>query len=132
MIFACVNYGTKYDVKYVQNLYNMVKRNTTMPYKFVCFTDHVKLPKLVEGDIEVRQFKDKYITIFVNILLLLILLGAISGFLLFKYKGKLTPQEKVIKEREKKEYLFKKLQQYSYEKQKNSQNLITNLPMIYP
>jgi len=57
MIFACVNYGTKYDVKYVQNLYNMVKRNTTMPYKFVCFTDHVKLPKLVEGDIEVRQFK---------------------------------------------------------------------------
>ena len=82
--------------------------------------------------IEVRQFKDKYITIFVNILLLLILIGAISAFLLFKYKGKLTPQEKVIKEREKKQYLFKKLQQYSYEKQKNSQNLITNLPMIYP
>ena len=82
--------------------------------------------------IEVRQFKDKYITIFVNILLLLILLGAIIGFLLFKYKGKLTPQEKLIKEREKKQYLFKKLQQYSYEKQKNSQNLITNLPMIYP
>jgi hypothetical protein len=57
MIFACVNYGTKYSVEYVQKLYNMVKRNTTIPHQFVCFTDHVKLQKLVTGDIQVRQFK---------------------------------------------------------------------------
>tara|TARA_B100001057_G_C22355776_1_gene758868 strand:- start:110 stop:421 length:312 start_codon:yes stop_codon:yes gene_type:complete len=82
--------------------------------------------------IEVRNFKDKYITIIVNILLLLILFGGVSGFLLFKYKGKLSEEEKVIKERKKKQYLFQKLQQYSYEKQKKSQDLITNLPMTYP
>ena len=46
MNFCCVYYGDKYDVKYVQNLYNMVQRHLTIPHKFYCFTDHVKLHKL--------------------------------------------------------------------------------------
>ena len=79
---------------------------------------------------EVRQFKDKYITIFVNIFLFLVLISLIGGLLYYKYKGKLTPQEKIIKEREKKLYLFQKLHQLSYEKQKESQQLITNLPLV--
>ena len=45
MNFCCVYYGDKYDVKYVQNLYNMIQRHLTIPHKFYCFTDHVKLPK---------------------------------------------------------------------------------------
>ena len=79
---------------------------------------------------EVRQFKDKYITIFANIFLFLLFVGLVGGLLLYKYKGKLTPQEKIIKERQKKQYLFEKLHQYSYDKQKANQNLITNLPVI--
>ena len=56
--FACVCYGDKYAVEYVQKLYNMVKRNTTLPINFVVFTDHVKMHKMVEGDIEVRKFPE--------------------------------------------------------------------------
>ena len=54
--FVCVYWGNKYSTDYVQNLYNMVKRHTTIPINFVCFTDHVKLPKLVKGDIEFKPF----------------------------------------------------------------------------
>jgi hypothetical protein len=79
---------------------------------------------------EVRQFKNKYITIFANILLLLLFIGIFGGLLYYKYKGKLSSEEKYIKERKKKQYLFQKLHQLSYEKQKESQQLITNLPLI--
>jgi len=58
MNFVCVCYGDKYSVEYVQNLYNMVKRNTTLPLNFVVFTDHVKMHKMVEGDIDVRKFPE--------------------------------------------------------------------------
>ena len=57
MNFVCVSYGDKYKPEYVQNLYNMVQRHLTIPHKFICFTDHVKLHKIVKGDIEFRQFK---------------------------------------------------------------------------
>ena len=56
--FACVCYGDKYPIEYVQNLYNMVKRNTTIDYKFYCFTDLVKIHKQVEGDIEFQKFPE--------------------------------------------------------------------------
>ena len=36
----------------------MVKRNTTLPINFVVFTDHVKMHKLVEGDIDTRKFPE--------------------------------------------------------------------------
>jgi len=37
---ACVyKSGKKFNQQYVDNLYNMVKRNLTMPFKFVCLTD---------------------------------------------------------------------------------------------
>jgi len=78
---------------------------------------------------DVRKFKNKYITIFVNIFLLLLFILAISGLLLYKYKGKPTQEEKLLKQRQQKLYLFQKLQQYSHDKQKE-QELITNLPLI--
>ncbi len=79
---------------------------------------------------EVRRFKDKYITILVNVSLFLLFVGVLGGLLYYKYKGKLTPDEKKQKEQEKKMYLFQKLHQISYEKQKESQSLITNLPLV--
>ena len=56
MNFCCVYYGTKYKVEYVQNLYNMVQRNLTIPHNFVCFTDDIRLHKKVTGDIICRKF----------------------------------------------------------------------------
>ena len=47
--FACVCYGTKYPVEYVQKLYNMVSRNTTHLINFYVFTDHVKMNKMLDG-----------------------------------------------------------------------------------
>jgi len=37
---VCLKWGNKYDASYVNNLYNMVKRNCTLDYEFVCFTDN--------------------------------------------------------------------------------------------
>ena len=55
----CLKHGTKYSFDYVNKLYNMVSRNCTIPYEFVCLTDDPKgidpnvkiisLPKDLEG-----------------------------------------------------------------------------------
>ena len=37
---CCLKWGTKYDSSYVNKLYNMVSRNLTIPFEFVCFTDN--------------------------------------------------------------------------------------------
>lgn len=37
---ACLKWGDKYSPQYVNNLYNMVKRNLTVDYEFVCFTEN--------------------------------------------------------------------------------------------
>jgi hypothetical protein len=39
---VCVKWGTKYDADYVNRLYNMVKKNLSLPYKFICLTDDSK------------------------------------------------------------------------------------------
>ena len=50
---VCVKWGNKYISQYANVLYNMVKRNTTVPYEFHCITDdpkgldpHIKTIKL--------------------------------------------------------------------------------------
>ncbi|WFF37852.1 glycosyltransferase [Moraxella nasibovis] len=35
----CMKWGTKYGAEYVNRLYNMVERNLTLPFTFVCLTD---------------------------------------------------------------------------------------------
>lgn len=35
----CVRFGTLYGIEYVEKLRNMVSRNLTIPYEFVCLTD---------------------------------------------------------------------------------------------
>lgn len=34
-----MKWGKKYGADYVNRLYNMVARNTTLPFKFICYTD---------------------------------------------------------------------------------------------
>jgi len=58
--FACVYYGDKYTFSYVSNLYNMVERNLTIPYRFICFTDNTVIHKqriFKDKNIEYKQFK---------------------------------------------------------------------------
>jgi len=38
-IIICMKWGTKYGSEYVNRLYNMVNRHTTLPFKMVCLTD---------------------------------------------------------------------------------------------
>ncbi|WP_194755262.1 glycosyltransferase [Aliidiomarina indica] len=35
----CIKWGNKYGPDYVNKLYSMVKRNITLPFRFVCLTD---------------------------------------------------------------------------------------------
>ena len=79
---------------------------------------------------QVRSFKNYYITLIVNISFFILFTGSIIIFLYYRYKGKLTPEEKEKKEKLKKQYLFEKLHKISYEKRKEQQNLITDLPII--
>jgi hypothetical protein len=37
---VCLKFGTLYGPEYVNKLYNGVKRNTTIPFKFHCFTEN--------------------------------------------------------------------------------------------
>ena len=39
---VCVKWGNKYISQYANVLYNMIKRNTTMPFEFHCITDDLK------------------------------------------------------------------------------------------
>jgi len=55
----CLKHGQKYDAKYVNKLYNMVSKNCTLDYEFVCLTDDpgglikdirtIELPKYLTG-----------------------------------------------------------------------------------
>lgn len=36
----CMKWGNKYGPEYVNRLYNMVRRNLTLPFTFVCLTDN--------------------------------------------------------------------------------------------
>ena len=37
---ACLKHGSKYNADYVNTLYAMCKRNMTLPFEFVCFTEN--------------------------------------------------------------------------------------------
>ena len=75
-----------------------------------------------------KDFKDKYYNTLFNISLAFALFFIIAIILLFKYKGKLTPAEKDMKNREKQQYIVSKIKNYQDAKLHAQQNLITGLP----
>lgn len=77
---------------------------------------------------ECRNFKDRHISLLFNIGAMLLLFLAVGGFLFYKYKGRITPSERALKNRKKEEYIMSKLQYLSAIRQKNSQDMITNIP----
>ena len=52
MHFLCIKWGNKYTPDYVNNLYNMVKRNYTKRFKFVCYTDE---PEGIDKNVIIRS-----------------------------------------------------------------------------
>ena len=56
MNFACVCYGKKYSVEYVQKLYNMVQSNTTLEHNFFIFTDNIEMK--IDGHVNIRTFPE--------------------------------------------------------------------------
>ena len=79
---------------------------------------------------ESRNFKDRNISIIFNISMTLILLIIIVGFLVYRYKGKLTPSELAVKNRKTQEYIISKLNEITLHKKQQYQNqhMITDLP----
>jgi hypothetical protein len=74
------------------------------------------------------EFKNKYHNFMVNALLGASFFIILGGFLLYKYKGKLTPSEMAQKEADKMQYILSKISNYQMEKKRESQELITGLP----
>ena len=94
-------------------------------------------PALVEAGVksflrlslkECKNFKNRNLNSIYNIGLAITFFVICFLILYFMYKGRLTPQEREIKEREKKQYIMTKLMQMSEHKRKYHHNLITNLP----
>jgi len=50
---VCVKWGDLYSSEYVNKLYRAVKRNTTLPFRFICFTEN---SNGVIPEVEIRPF----------------------------------------------------------------------------
>lgn len=75
-----------------------------------------------------REFKNTYHNLLFNISLFILFTIILGSLLLVKYKGKLTPSEKEIKNREKQQYILSKIKNYQDAKQIAQQELISGLP----
>ena len=75
-----------------------------------------------------HKFKEKYNNMLFNIGLFIGFLIVLGILLLYKYKGKLTPQEIEEKELEKKRYILSKIRNFQDAKIRSQQELITGLP----
>jgi len=75
-----------------------------------------------------HQYKEKYHNLNFNIGLLVVFFIILGILLLYKYKGKITPEEIEEKELQKKQYILSKIRNYQDAKTKAQQKLITGLP----
>lgn len=72
--------------------------------------------------------KAKYTNILYNVGFTLVLVLVVGGFLLYKYKGKLSPYERYKKQEESRHYILSKLQRLAGIKAKENGGSITGLP----
>jgi len=78
-----------------------------------------------------RKFREKNMNLVFNISMSFLFIISISGFLAYKYKGRLSPDEIQEKNNIKKTYILSKLQKLAaIRKTKNNDNMITDLPTI--
>ena len=75
-----------------------------------------------------HEYKLQFYNKMINIGLFIgfcVILGAI---LLYKYKGRLTPMEKEMKNKEKQQYILQRIKKFQEAKKRAHQELITGLP----
>jgi hypothetical protein len=63
-----------------------------------------------------------------NLGLLFLFLFILGGILIYKYKGRQSPQEVAIQNKKKHQYILEKIKQFQISKQQAQQQLITGLP----
>ena len=94
-------------------------------------------PKLTEPGVsyflneslkQCHRFREKYNNTIFNIGLFIGFLVVVIVLLLYKYRGKLTPEEIEQRETEKKQYILSKIRNYQDAKKRAQQELITGLP----
>jgi len=73
-------------------------------------------------------YRQKYNNYIFNISIFCFLVTSICITLIIRYKGKLSPEEVMIRESNKKNYIMSRVYNYQQNKLQQSQNLITNLP----
>jgi hypothetical protein len=83
---------------------------------------------LIESLKQCKEFKNKYKNIMFNIAMCVLFFLILGGILIYKYRGKLTPSEKEIKNKEKQQYVLSKIKNYQDAKLLSEQSLITGLP----
>ena len=76
-----------------------------------------------------HETKKKYINHVYNFGLAILLIAVVGGFLIFKYKGRLTPVEKAIKKRKEYEHVLIQLKKIENRQLKENQTLLTDLPI---
>jgi hypothetical protein len=99
--------------------------------------DDFSKPALIEPGIkyflnetlkQCREFRNNYNNLLFNVSLFISFLVILGAILLYKYKGKLTPVEKDMKDRMKQQYILSKIKNFQDAKRLAHQELITGLP----
>ena len=75
-----------------------------------------------------HETKQKYNNLMVNVVLFFLLAFFLFVVLNYKKNNKITDEEKISKERNKKEYIISKLRTFNHNKLKERQEFITNFP----
>lgn len=75
-----------------------------------------------------NDFKMKYFNTLYNFILFVFFILILTMILFFKYKGKITNDEKEMKDIEKKNYILSKIRNYQQNKLQQQQMLISGLP----
>ena len=74
------------------------------------------------------KFKKQYYNDMMNWAIASAIIGVIGAFLYYKYKGKPTPSQKMLKEREKQHYILSRIRNYQSDKKRQTHANITGLP----
>ena len=96
-----------------------------------------EVPALIENN--VKQFlsarlqnshhiKTTYYNGMYNMVLFFLLLVVVGGVLMYKYKGKPTPEDKARKTYEQQQYILSLIRTQQLEKMRSHQELLTGLP----
>ena len=96
-----------------------------------------EVPALIENNVKhflsarlqnSHHLKTTYYNGIYNMILLFLLLVIVGGVLMYKYKGKPTPEDKARKTYEQQQYILSLIRTQQLEKMRNHQELLTGLP----